>query len=497
MAGMCLAVSAQESGVDVRVFSAGTKAISRGGSNHAIGSNYQKELGIDYSPETCLNVIRVNQVATQYFCDTRKWAKWINNSAEAMNWQIDIMTEAGLNVSLELPTVDPSGLFSVPAAAHNFWNEENPMGAASGAPLQAQAYADRFLSKGGQIDFSTEAIYLIREDDNKGQVSGVVAKRADGSFVKYQANKAVVLATGDFSHDRDMLARYSPFAYDLFKDLLAFDEPVNYDADLVFNGIMPGTGQKMGLWIGAAWQAIEPCAPMIVGGANGPSFLSGMNFPGINLAADGKRFMNELVPLTYAAIRLMRLPGGKLYNIWDSEYANATNTWAGFGSAVNQANGIPARSSAEEKARWDDAAEQGMGMFKADTIEELVDKLEGLDKANALTSIENWNRYCDQGYDEEFQLNKDVMLPIKTGPFYGAMGSRDAMQFLTVCGGLRTNDDMQVCEADDTPIPGLYNIGIMTGDMYGGEYNFMLPGQNLGSTCLVFPYLLGKDLAKL
>jgi hypothetical protein len=495
MAGLCTAVSAQESGADVRVFSAGTKPISRGGSNHAIGSKYQRELGIDYSPETALNVIRVNQVATQYFCDTRKWAKWINNSAETMDWMIDIMAEAGLKVSLELPTVDPDNLFSVPAGAHNFWNDENRMGSATGAPLQAQAYADRFTSKGGIIDWSTEAIYLIREDNNKGRVSGVVAKRADGSYVKYQANKAIVLATGDFSHDRDMMARYSPFAYELFKDVLDFDGPVDYDAGLVFNGIMPGTGQKMGLWIGAAWQTIEPCAPMIVGGANGPSFLPGMNFPGINLAADGKRFMNEAVPLTYAAIRLMRLPGGKLYNIWDSDYANATDTWAGFGSAVNQANGIPARTPAEEKARWDDSI--GKGIFKADTLEDLIDQLEDLDKANALESIDNWNRYCDQGYDEEFQLNKTIMHPIRTGPFYGAVGSKDAMQFLTVCGGLRTNIDMQVCEKDDTPIQGLYNVGIMTGDVYGGEYNFMLPGQNLGSTCLTLPYLLGRDLAKL
>lgn len=46
MAGLCCAVSAAEQGADVIVFSASSKPISRGGSNHAIGSKYQAEHGI-------------------------------------------------------------------------------------------------------------------------------------------------------------------------------------------------------------------------------------------------------------------------------------------------------------------------------------------------------------------------------------------------------------------------------------------------------------------
>ncbi|MFR3274000.1 MAG: hypothetical protein ACLTQI_09510 [Slackia sp.] len=42
-----------------------------------------------------------------------------------------------------------------------------------------------------------------QEDDNKGRVSAVVAQREDSSYVKYVANKAVVLATGDFQNPYD------------------------------------------------------------------------------------------------------------------------------------------------------------------------------------------------------------------------------------------------------------------------------------------------------
>ena len=84
---------------------------------------------------------------------------------------------------------------------------------------------------------------------------------------------------------------------------------------------------------------------------------------------------------------------------------------------------------------------------------------------------------------------------MKTGPFYGFKYTVDQSAFLTICGGLRTNEFMQVCEEDDTPIEGLYNIGIMTGDTYGNLYTFGLEGQSIGMTCITFGHLLGKELA--
>mgnify|MGYP000915787998 CR=1 FL=1 len=56
---------------------------------------------------------------------------------------------------------------------------------------------------------------------------------------------------------------------------------------------------------------------------------------------------------------------------------------------------------------------------------------------------------------------------------------------------------IQVCDENDTPIEGLYNTGIMTGDFYANTYNFVMPGQNLGAVCGTLSYLLGRDLAAL
>ena len=70
------------------------------------------------------------------------------------------------------------------------------------------------------------------------------------------------------------------------------------------------------------------------------------------------------------------------------------------------------------------------------------------------------------------------------------------LTFLTVCGGLRTNSNMQVCDENDQPIPGLFNVGIMVGDTYANIYNFLVAGHNYGMNCLTMGYLTGRAIAE-
>ena len=178
MAGLCTMCSAMEQGADVLMFSAGSQPYSRGGSNHAVGSKYQKAKGIDYSPEIAREIVKTEQTSGTYFMDKKKWERWINNSAESVDWMIDKMEAKGLHVCLEPSYYDPDGVLTVPSASHNFWNEEQPFGALFGAPLQAQAYASHIEDMGGEIHYKTVAKYLIRENDNTGRVSAVVAQSA-------------------------------------------------------------------------------------------------------------------------------------------------------------------------------------------------------------------------------------------------------------------------------------------------------------------------------
>ena len=500
--GLCTAVSCQENGVDVILFSAGTHSVGRGGSHQAFGSKYQKELGIDYGPGSpdSFHTTRHEHYNATFMTDQRKWSRWMLNSGASMDWMIDLMAKHGLKVSLEEGFNDPDGFLTSPPASHNFWNDDMLLGPMNGAPLVSKAYCDEFLENGGRIDWSTRALYLIREDDNKGRVSGVVAVRDDGSYVKYQANKAIVLATGDFSRDRELMQKYAPFAYEAFGDAIEWDN-YDYDTGDTFTGIFHGDGHKMGLWVGAAWQH-APVGQMVNSGMLGPRFHYSANFWGINLNRDGKRFMNEITNFAYSADAFMMNPGKVTYFVWDSDYANRNDKWIDWGYVYQEVNGIPARTPEEEVAHWEDFVSSGM-YVKADTLEELVEQLDGIDKEAALESIATYNKYAEQGYDEEFQVNPDYLFPIVTPPFYAAKasiatdGSFGVPCLLTICGGLRTDDKMRVCDINDNPIEGLYNVGIMTGDFYANVYSFSLFGQNLGACCTTFPWLLGQDLAKL
>ena len=76
-------------------------------------------------------------------------------------------------------------------------------------------------------------------------------------------------------------------------------------------------------------------------------------------------------------------------------------------------------------------------MIKADTVEELVEKL-GLPEDETLKTIEAYNGYCDAGVDEEFGKRKELLLPIKKGPFYGI---ECTPWFLSTTGGIRCNEE--------------------------------------------------------
>ena len=494
-AGLCCAVSAAEQGADVIVFSAGTKPLSRGGSFQAIGSKYQAEHGIEDNPELRRTQTAIDQVAGCRMMDMRKWARWENASAESMDWMIDKMAAKGIECSLAAPYADVDGVLDTPAGEHNFWTADAPMGVFQGAPLVAKAWADTFTEDNcGQIDYSTVAQYLVRDDDNTGRVSAVIAQDADGNYIKYEATKAVVLATGDFSKDFDMMAHFAPYAWENFKDVLTPE--VDYDAEMVYTGLMPGTGQKMGLWVGAAWQKTFPNPCAINGAVSGPSHCVVDSFWGINLAKDGKRFHNENTNFAFGAYTRLNLKGGTAYAIWDTQYAYTQGEWDTLGYTIDNVNGdmFKAKTPEELVASWDSSAESG-SYFKADTLEELIDQMEGLDKEAALESIAKYNEYAKNGLDEEFHVNPELLHPIETGPFYGCVTSSST--FLCVMGGLRCDEKCQVLDTADEPIEGLYEVGTMIGDFYAGAYNFAFQGQNLGACCTTFPYLLGRDLAAL
>lgn len=486
-AGLATALSAAQAGLKTVLFSASSGPIARGGSNCAVYSKAMNAAGVERVPYDCVTAECLHGA---YRPDQKKWARWYTHSEESMDWLIDIMENAGYMTTLEqnanFPATSP---FYQPVSSHS-WCEPDAPSAGGGQPYVVATLAKEIENAGGTLIYNTVAKQLVRggkANGTEGRVEAVIAQNSDGTYEKFVGTKAVVLATGDFSANGDMMEKYCTWAAPFFKNVPA--DEIDYDITINMGGLYRGDGQQMGLWAGAAWQEIDPAACMGGNVCVGPWRQLQENFLGLLVNRDGQRYMNEAATSALGGMPALLQPEHKVSAIWDSKYAEfLSDTWHPFGAAYNLTPTLPAT---EVVAQWDKMAEDG-AYFKADTLEELIEKA-GL-PAETLETIAHYNELCAAGEDADFHKDAQYLAPIKEGPFYAA--TKDTPDAMTVLGGLRTNEYMQVCDADDKPIPGLYNVGTMVGDLYAGIYTFQLCGVNLGAACLTFGYLTGKHIAE-
>ncbi|MEC4176107.1 FAD-binding protein [Adlercreutzia sp. R7] len=485
--GLVTALSALENGLSVQLFSASSAPVARGGSNCGIYSKAMEAAGVEKIP---YDVVTNELIQASYMPDQQKWARYYEHSEESMNWLIDIMESAGYMTVLEqnagFPATSP---FYQPLGSHSWCTSEEPI-AGGGQPLVVDTLAREIEKAGGTITYNTVAKQLVRggkANGTEGRVEAVIAQAADGSYVKYAAAKAVVLATGDFSANREMMEKYCTWAAPFFEGI--DEENIDYDITINMGGLYRGDGQRMGLWVGAAWQNIDPNCCMGGNICCGPWRQLQENFLGLLVNKNGQRYMNEAATSALGGMPALQQPDHTITAIWDSNYAAFLgDTWHPFGAAY----GItPTLAPDEVVAQWNEQANNG-AYIRADSLEELISMADL--PIETLDTIKHYNELCAAGNDADFHKGAEYLAPIEQGPFFAA--SKDTPDAMTVLGGLRTNEHMQVCDENDEPLPGLYNVGTMVGDFYAGIYTFQLCGVNLGATCLTFGYLTGKHIAE-
>jgi succinate dehydrogenase/fumarate reductase flavoprotein subunit len=465
------------------VISASSGPIARGGSNHAIKSKVIDAAGVE--PYDVAEFFKQELSCASYNVDQDKWWKFANNCEEAMNWLIDKMEAAGYETVLEMPNCDEANGPMMQHVGSHSWIGGDVTEAGAGQQFVVETLAQNAIDAGAQVIYNTVAKQLVREDDNTGRVTAVIAQAEDGSYTKYVGSKAIVLATGDFSTDKEMMAKYCDWAMPLLDD--TGDQ--GYSTALKVGGLYPGDGQKMGLWIGAAWQKNTSNAPVILVGAGGaglPSTQANGAHRGLLINKNGYRYGNEDNNGSTTAISMMHQPDMTAFGIWGTNYAADRAPWYQFGMIYGD-DPIPPEEMIE---KWELMVRVGQ-YVKGDTIEEVIEQL-GLPLEETMATVERYNGFCEAGVDEDYHKQASLLVPIAEGPFYG--GSYGKPTFLCVMGGLRTNVNMQVCDENDEPIPGLFNVGCMVGDMFANSYNFMIPGHSLGN-CTTFGYLTGRGIA--
>jgi tricarballylate dehydrogenase len=299
---------------------------------------------------------------------------------------------------------------------------------------------------GVEIRYDSAALELVL--DAKGNVSGVKVRGPDG--VEEIAGGAVVLAAGGFEANTQMRAQYLGSPWDQAK---VRGTPHNQGDGLRMAldiGAMPW-GQWSGCHstpISADWGHFAPRE--MTDKSNRLSYLYG-----VMINREGRRFLDEGLDvqfLTYAKYGriILTQPGGMAFQIFDQKTVHLLE---------------PRYSTSEP--------------IVADTLAEIVEKLDIDDRDRALETLNQYNdAACDPGAFDPSQkdgLSTSGLEIDKTNwstrldePPFHAYTVTGGITF--TFGGLKIDADAQVIGTDWRPIPGLYTCGEMVGGLFHDNY---------------------------
>lgn len=439
ISGLAAAVQAGESGLNAILIEAGASVGGNGNGVEGIfgcNTSAQKELGI---PELDAGqIIRHELSSSQYFPNGVLWTDLVNASVENYEW----LKEQGVGFSGRVDAY--GGLYDT---MHWFEGDMAAVGYVPPMKEKAESY-------GVQIMVKTPGKSLIVKD---GAVVGIYAQQEDGSYIRINAN-AVVLATGGFGYNNEMLKRWG-FNLD---HLTKLGNPLNN-----------GDGINMALAVGAQDCIDDACflaAPDIDGifGKGDAGGKLGFGGPFLWVNPDGDRFVNEdLVTENLMITYMPAIEQRNFYCVVDSVVLNAVLDGPRSVTAATERDAFEEFFSAVEECPSDN-------IYQADTVEELAGKF-NMKPEVLVNAVDRYNAMCDQGHDTDFGKDPSMLLPLREAPFY--MFRMDPGVMVAI-GGLGTNRDMQVVNDDGAAIPGLYAIGTDGVRLYRRVYPI-----NIGATC--------------
>ena len=431
-AGMTAAIQAvQDGATDVVILekmpvTGGNTTRSTGGLN-AAGTKYQAAEGIEDSVELFVE-------------DTMKGGKELNdkdlvtvmaeNSAAAVDWVNDI--------GGDLSVVGMFGGASVKRI-------HRPSDTSAVGPMLVKALNDKVAELKIPVLLETKAEKILVDDS--GKVSGVTATDKDGREFTIDCT-AVVLATGGFGANSEMVVEYKP-------DLAGFCT--------TNHGGATGDGIVMAKELGADFVDMEQIQTHpTVNPDTTTMYTEGVRGNGAILVnKEGKRFVNELETRDVVSAAILEQTDGTCYLLFDEAVRESLKAIEGYISA-----GI---------------VEEG------ETPEELAEKI-GMDGAALAETLKAYGEAQKAGKDEEF--GRDSMeLPLDQPKYYAALC---APAIHHTMGGVKINANTEVVKEDGSVIPGLYAAGEITGGVHGAN---RLGGNALTDT-VVFGRIAGANAAK-
>lgn len=300
---------------------------------------------------------------------------------------------------------------------------------------------DVLESMGGRLVTNMTATELLVENN---KVVGVKAVDKNGAEHVYKAGKGVILATGGFGANKDMVKEYSGIEITRTTDMKGTQ----------------GDGITMAVAIGAATVDME-CVQLHMHGDPRTGLLSdvhGSTTNPIYVNKEGKRFVCENGTRAEISNATLEQTDAKMYSIFDSQNAS-------------------------------DVIEAAVGtqVFKADTLEELA-TMAGVDAEQLVATVAEYNEAVANGTVDQLTPAKYVWgNAIDTAPFYCTPLAPTVHYTM---GGLKIDAQAHVLAEDGSVIEGLYAAGEVTGGIHGNNRG---AGQALADI-VIFGHIAGESV---
>ena len=282
--------------------------------------------------------------------------------------------------------------------------------------------------------------------DANGAAVGVSGTDKDGNTVVVNA-KSVILATGGFGANLDMVTKYKP-------ELAGFMTTNAAGAQ--------GQGIEMATAIGAGTVDMDQIQIHPTVEANTAALITeGLRGDGAILVnANGERFIDEVGTRDVVSAAEIAQPGSYSWLIVDQAMADASSVIQGY-------------------------IKKGYTKTGA-TYEELAKELD-IDPAAFANTMETWNSYVEAKNDPDFGRTSFAN-PLNNGPYYAIKVTAGVHHTM---GGVTINSATEVLKEDGTVIPGLFAAGEVTGGVHGAN--------RLGGTAVadfvVFGRIAGESAA--
>ncbi|MGV9409024.1 FAD-dependent oxidoreductase [Nocardia sp. NPDC003693] len=445
IAGVCAAIEAARAGADVLVLErtggwGGAAALAGGFVYLGGGTPLQRALGFDDSAE---NMERFLLAAVGDQADPVRIADYCRGSVEHYGW----LTDCGVVFKEEFwgepgwePPHDQGLMYSggenaapfhtlVPPAprGHVPQMQNKRTGERGGGYMLMKPLIETAEKLGVRVEYDVRLQRLVVGDD--GRVAGIAARRY-GQDLTIAARRGVVLATGSFAYNQDMVAAHAPRL--IGRPAAAIEE---HD----------GIGILVAQAVGAQVEAMDATEVAFFGD---PQLLA----RGILVNGQGRRFIAEdTYPGRIGQAALIEQDNQAFLIIDEDSHDAALKT-------------TTATPFFRQQPTW-----------VAETAAELEAEM-GLPENSLRQTVSAYNEHAAQGADPEQGKKAEWLTPI--GSPVAAFDMRGFTAGFPL-GGLRTDLDGQVLDEANAPIPGLFAAGRCTAGICTGGY---ASGASLGDS---------------